>query len=158
MKKYIIVAFSIACLGLSSCTDVLDRPSETKYTDDTYWTSEDQYRLYFNYYYPYYFTGYNSSYGTNFTPVRAIHSVTTLPILPNKPVSRLLSRETMASTIWTHGPEPSMEAVNGTLHGYERQTLLLTAWSHIKPISPKKLTITGWASPAFSALTNIIVL
>ena len=70
MKKYIIAAFSIACLGLSSCTDVLDRPSETKYTDDTYWTSEDQYRLYFNYYYPYYFTGYNSSYGTNFTPVR----------------------------------------------------------------------------------------
>lgn len=70
MKKYIIAAFSIACLGLSSCTDVLDRPSETKYTDDTYWTSEDQYRLYFNYYYPYYFTGYNSSFGTNFTPVR----------------------------------------------------------------------------------------
>lgn len=40
MKKYIIAAFSIACLGLSSCTDVLDRPSETKYTDDTYWTSK----------------------------------------------------------------------------------------------------------------------
>lgn len=70
MRKYIIAAFSIAYLGLTSCIDVLDRPSETKYTDDTYWTSEDQYRLYFNYYYPYYFTGYNSSYGTNFTPVR----------------------------------------------------------------------------------------
>ena len=70
MKKYIIAAFSIACLGLSSCTDVLDRPSETKYTADSYWTSEDQYRIYVNYYYPYYFTGYNSRYGTNFTSVR----------------------------------------------------------------------------------------
>lgn len=71
MKKYIIAVFSIICLGLfASCTDVLDRPSETKYTDDQYWTSEDQFRLYFNYYYPYYFTGYNSGYGTNFTAVR----------------------------------------------------------------------------------------
>lgn len=71
MKKYILAVFSIVCLGLfSSCTDVLDRPSETKYTDSEYWTTEDQYRLYFNYYYPYYFTGYNSGYGTNFTAVR----------------------------------------------------------------------------------------
>lgn len=70
MKKYILAVFSIACLSLSSCTDVLDRPSETKYVDENYWKTEDQYRLYFNYYYPYYFTGYNSGYGTNFTPVR----------------------------------------------------------------------------------------
>lgn len=69
MRKYILALFSIACLGFNACTDVLDRPSETKYTDDGYWLNEDQFRLYFNYYYPYYFTGYNSSYGTNFTPV-----------------------------------------------------------------------------------------
>lgn len=70
MRKYILALFSIACIGFGSCTDVLDRPSETKYSDNNYWLNEDQFRLYFNYYYPYYFTGYNSSYGTNFTPVR----------------------------------------------------------------------------------------
>ena len=86
MKKYIIAAFSISCLGLSSCTDVLDRPSETKYTDDTYWTSEDQYRLYFNYYYPYYFTGYNSSYGTTFTPVSGYTSSVDFAILAKQPI------------------------------------------------------------------------
>lgn len=69
MKKYIIAAFSIACLGLSSCTDVLDRPSETKYTDDTYWTSEDQYRLYFNYYYPF----------TTLQDTTAVMALTSLP-------------------------------------------------------------------------------
>lgn len=70
MKKYISIMASALVLCMTSCSDVLDRPSETSYTDDTFWTSEEQYRLYFNYYYPNYFTGYNSSWGVAYTPVR----------------------------------------------------------------------------------------
>lgn len=73
MKKYIYALLFTMGLGgiITSCNeDVLDRPSWTEYTDDNYWNSEDNYRLYFNYYYPYYFVGYNSSYTTTYAPLR----------------------------------------------------------------------------------------
>lgn len=72
MKKYIYaLLFTMGLGGLTtSCEDVLDRPAWTDYTDDNYWTSEDNFRLYFNYYYPYYFVGYNSSWGETYTPLR----------------------------------------------------------------------------------------
>ncbi|MCD8475044.1 MAG: RagB/SusD family nutrient uptake outer membrane protein [Bacteroides graminisolvens] len=70
MKKYILTILSIVSLCLTSCDDILDRPSETSYTDDNFWTTEEQYRQYFNYYYTNYFTGYNSAFNVAFTPVR----------------------------------------------------------------------------------------
>lgn len=72
MKKYIYaLLFTMGLGGLAtSCEDVLDRPAWTDYTDENYWTSEDNFRLYFNYYYPYYFVGYNSSYTTTYAPLR----------------------------------------------------------------------------------------
>ncbi len=73
MKKYIYALLFTMCLGgiATSCSeDVLDRPAWTEYTDDNYWTSENDFRLYFNYYYPYYFVGYNSSYTTTYAPLR----------------------------------------------------------------------------------------
>ncbi len=57
-------------MGLSSCSDFLERPGETVYEDAYYWTQEDNFRLYFNYYYTNYFTGYNSTWGVVYTPLR----------------------------------------------------------------------------------------
>lgn len=72
MKKYIYALLFTMGLGgiTTSCEDVLDRPAWTDYTDENYWTSENDFRLYFNYYYPYYFVGYNSSYTTTYAPLR----------------------------------------------------------------------------------------
>ena len=42
MKKYILTILSIVSLCLTSCDDILDRPSETSYTDDNFWTTEEQ--------------------------------------------------------------------------------------------------------------------
>lgn len=71
MKLKYLAICSVACLSLfSSCSDVLDRPSETEYTDDNFWQNETQFRQYMNYYYSNYFTGYNSSYSEPYAPVR----------------------------------------------------------------------------------------
>lgn len=72
MKKIIYALLFTMGLGgiTTSCEDVLDRPAWTEYTDDNYWTSENDFRLYFNYYYPYYFVGYNSSYTATYAPLR----------------------------------------------------------------------------------------
>lgn len=60
----------LGSIATSCSEDVLDRPAWTDYTDDNYWKSEDNFRLYFNYYYPYYFVGYNSSYTATYAPLR----------------------------------------------------------------------------------------
>lgn len=57
-------------LALGGCEDFLDRPQLTAMNDETYWTSENNLRLFANGFYPAYFMGYNVSFGVEYTPLR----------------------------------------------------------------------------------------
>ena len=70
MKKYIYNFIAIALLILSGCNDVLDRPEKTQPTDDGFWKSEADIRLYINDFYPQYFVGYNSGWAAQYAPLR----------------------------------------------------------------------------------------
>jgi len=66
--KYLSLA---AFLFLTSCSkDILDRPPQNTYIDDTYWRNEDDVRMYANGFYPNYFNGYATSFTVDYTPVR----------------------------------------------------------------------------------------
>lgn len=69
MKKYSAILLTIAIV-LGSCDDFLDRPPLTELNDETYWTSENNLRLFANGFYANYFVGYNSSFGLDYTPLR----------------------------------------------------------------------------------------
>lgn len=80
MKKYILIALTLAYSAMLfvSCDDsILDRPDQTKFTDDKFWRSESDLRLYSNEFYPQYFTGYNSSYSTPWAMLRGYALVIT---------------------------------------------------------------------------------
>ncbi|MCH5222035.1 MAG: RagB/SusD family nutrient uptake outer membrane protein [Muribaculaceae bacterium] len=66
MKKLFIMA-AAAVLTLSSCDYVLDRPQLNTPTDETFWNSEEDARLYANGFYTEYFIGYNSGWTANYT-------------------------------------------------------------------------------------------
>lgn len=53
---------------ITSCDNILDRPSQTTSEDDTYWTNEDKVRLYANDFYTYFFPGYGLQYETTYAP------------------------------------------------------------------------------------------
>lgn len=69
MKTKILLLTACALGLFSSCSDFLDKPQKDKAIDDTYWTSENNVRLYMNEYYQYLFVGYNYLWGTNYTPI-----------------------------------------------------------------------------------------
>lgn len=69
MKKHFIIILMIA-FGLGSCEDFLDRQQLDKMNDNTYWTTENNLRLFGNGFYPNYFVGYNSSFTVDYAPVR----------------------------------------------------------------------------------------
>jgi starch-binding outer membrane protein, SusD/RagB family len=69
MKKYSITLITIIFV-LSGCDDFLDRKQLTKMNDETYWTNENNLRLFANAYYPNYFTGYNVGFGLEYAPLR----------------------------------------------------------------------------------------
>lgn len=50
--------------------DVLDRPQLNSPTDNNYWRSETDVRLFANGFYPNYFVGYNTGYAIDYAPVR----------------------------------------------------------------------------------------
>ncbi|MDR3350088.1 MAG: RagB/SusD family nutrient uptake outer membrane protein [Prevotellaceae bacterium] len=67
-----ILLFVFATAGLlffSSCEKLLDRPPLTSETDETYWTNEQNLRLYMNGYYAHYFVGYSTLWGVVYTPM-----------------------------------------------------------------------------------------
>ena len=69
MKLKIFSFLAVCALTLTSCNDVLDRPSQTTMEDDSFWTSEDRVRLYANSFYTNFFVGYGLGYGeTEYTP------------------------------------------------------------------------------------------
>lgn len=58
-------------LLLTACSDsVLDRPQLNDGNDQTYWTTEENVRMYANEFYTQFFVGYNSGWGVDYTPVR----------------------------------------------------------------------------------------
>ncbi len=69
MKKYIRILLSVVALVFVSCNDYLDRPSLTTMNDGSYWTSENNLRLFANGFYPNYFVGYNTSFTTDYAPL-----------------------------------------------------------------------------------------
>lgn len=58
----------IGLMGLTSCNDVLDRPSKTEKEDDNYWDNEAKVRLYANSFYDYYFPGYGTAWTVYYAP------------------------------------------------------------------------------------------
>ena len=81
MKNKILIILSfVTVVSLSSCSDnVLDRPPLTVFTDDTYWTSEYNLRLFANGFYNDannvgFFQGYSRSWTAYYVPVRALYS------------------------------------------------------------------------------------
>ncbi|MBD5379660.1 MAG: RagB/SusD family nutrient uptake outer membrane protein [Bacteroides sp.] len=72
MKKYIILSAVALGMSLASCDEVLDRPQLNTPTDDSFWKSESDVRLYANGFYTTYFIGYNSGWTATYTPVRGL--------------------------------------------------------------------------------------
>lgn len=70
MKKLIYILLGTT-LGLSSCSDLLDRPELNKVVDSegNFWRNENDLRLFANDFYPNYFVGYNTGYGTAYAPL-----------------------------------------------------------------------------------------
>ena len=69
MKLKIFSFLAVCALALTSCNDVLDRPSQTTMEDDSFWTGEDRVRLYANSFYTNFFVGYGLRYTeTAYTP------------------------------------------------------------------------------------------
>ena len=69
MKLKIFSFLAVCALTLTSCNDVLDRPSQTTMEDDSFWTGEDRVRLYANSFYTNFFVGYGLRYTeTAYTP------------------------------------------------------------------------------------------
>lgn len=70
-KKYIYSLSLLLIFVISSCSDLLDRPTLTKVVDDNFWRNESDLELYANGFYELYFVGYNDGWGTDFAPVRS---------------------------------------------------------------------------------------
>lgn len=70
MKKYISTLFAAAAIILIGCDSVLDRPQLNTPTDETYWKTEMDARLFSNGFYPNYFIGYGAGWSTAYSPLR----------------------------------------------------------------------------------------
>ncbi|WP_430973015.1 RagB/SusD family nutrient uptake outer membrane protein [Sunxiuqinia rutila] len=73
MKKQILLILPLVILVLGACDDFLDRSSLTEMNDDTYWTTENNLRLFSNGFYSNYFVGYNSGWGSAYAPLRGYY-------------------------------------------------------------------------------------
>ncbi|WEK21592.1 MAG: RagB/SusD family nutrient uptake outer membrane protein [Candidatus Pedobacter colombiensis] len=73
MKYYTKIIYGLVMVSalLTACNkDILDRPQLNNPTDNNYWRSETDVRLFANGFYTNYFVGYNSGYGVDYAPVR----------------------------------------------------------------------------------------
>lgn len=62
MKKYLYI-LGLAAIGFSSCKkEFLDRPPQDQLSDDTYWSSENNVRIFSWGFYPSYFSAYGSGF------------------------------------------------------------------------------------------------
>lgn len=70
MKKYISTLLAAAAIVLIGCDSILDRPQLNTPTDETYWKTEMDARLFSNGFYPNYFIGYGAGWSTAYSPLR----------------------------------------------------------------------------------------
>ncbi|MBS1951441.1 MAG: RagB/SusD family nutrient uptake outer membrane protein [Cytophagales bacterium] len=66
MKKYSLIL--LVAVSIGGCNDFLTRPILTSETDATYWTNENNVRLFSNGFYSNYFTGYNTGFAWDYAP------------------------------------------------------------------------------------------
>ncbi|TWV13152.1 RagB/SusD family nutrient uptake outer membrane protein [Bacteroidaceae bacterium HV4-6-C5C] len=71
MKKNVFTILSVAILLLISCDDILDRPQLNVPSDETFWKTEMDARLFANGFYRNYFVGYADGWATAYTPLKA---------------------------------------------------------------------------------------
>ncbi|GHT63157.1 hypothetical protein FACS189451_09330 [Bacteroidia bacterium] len=67
MKKTFLLPVLLSVMILAGCDDFLDRKDLNNANDETYWTSEDNVRLYANEFYTQFFVGYNSSWTLDYS-------------------------------------------------------------------------------------------
>src|SRR6266481_407999 len=67
MKKYSILL--LIALSIGGCNDFLNRPQLTQQNDATYWTSENNVRLFANGFYTNYFNGYGIGFTWDYAPL-----------------------------------------------------------------------------------------
>ena len=60
MKKHTIYSMAIAALALAGCDNLLDQSPKDQFSNDNFWTSEDNVEIFANSFYDE-FTGYGSS-------------------------------------------------------------------------------------------------
>lgn len=70
MKRNILTLLTILSLTFMGCDDILDRPQLNTPTDDTYWKTEMDARLFANGFYPNYFIGYGVGWSASYSPLR----------------------------------------------------------------------------------------
>lgn len=73
MKRSYLALLAFSALFMTACSDFLDRPQQTKLTDDIYWRNDEELRLHANDYYPNYFVGYNSGWGSAWAPQNGLN-------------------------------------------------------------------------------------
>ncbi|GHM99403.1 hypothetical protein WSM22_08930 [Cytophagales bacterium WSM2-2] len=66
MKKYSLLL--LVALSIGGCDDFLNRPPLTSENDATYWTNENNVRLFANGFYSNYFVGYNTGFSWDYVP------------------------------------------------------------------------------------------
>jgi starch-binding outer membrane protein, SusD/RagB family len=71
MKKYLIII--LVAVVINGCEDFLNRPPLTEMNDETYWTNENNLRLFANGFYANYFVGYNNTWGVDYAPLRGYY-------------------------------------------------------------------------------------
>ena len=67
MKKISILFTIVAALCMTSCNELLDRPQLNSPVDETFWSSENNLRLFGNEFYPQFFVGYNTSWTLDYS-------------------------------------------------------------------------------------------
>jgi len=72
MKKYILLSAVALGMSLTSCNEILERPELNLPTDESFWRTEEDVRMYANNFYTEYFVGYNSGWGSTYVPVRGL--------------------------------------------------------------------------------------
>ncbi|WP_044269307.1 RagB/SusD family nutrient uptake outer membrane protein [Bacteroides timonensis] len=68
--KNILVILAALSLTFTGCDSILDRPQLNTPTDETYWKTEMDARLFSNGFYPNYFIGYGAGWSTSYSPLR----------------------------------------------------------------------------------------
>lgn len=70
MKKYLFTILSAAALTFTACDDILERPEQNYPSDQTFWQTETDARLFANGFYTNFFIGYGASWSASYSYFR----------------------------------------------------------------------------------------